>query len=170
MKQITLYGSILMLACLIQSCCKQYTAGLNTNRLQSDSTLVVERLRTDTITIPGDTITIEIPIWQNCSTSYSNTATVITEVKGKRSKASARLSNDGKLNITLNCDEYRTALVARDSIIHRLQTDTQSSVETKVVERKYIPQIFWYSMVFSCCVLVWWLAKLVLWAYSKWPM
>ena len=170
MKHITLYSSILVLTCLVQGCCKQYTAGLQSNRLQSDSTIVVERLRTDTITIPGDTITIELPIWQNCSTNTSNTASVITEVKGKRSKASAKLTADGKLSITLNCDEYRTALVARDSLIRRLQTDKQSSVETKVVERKYIPQIFWYSMVFSCCVLVWWLAKLVLWAYSKWPM
>ena len=170
MKHIILFSSILLLSCHIQSCCKQYTAGLNTSKIQSDSTLVVERLRTDTVTIPGDTITIEIPIWQNCIADYSNTATVLTEVKGKRSKASAKLTKDGKLNITLNCDEYRTALIARDSLIRHMQNSQQTSVETKVVERKYIPQIFWWSMVFSCCVLVWWLAKLVLWAYSKWPV
>lgn len=154
----------------IQSCCRQYTAGLQTSRQQSDSTTIVERLRMDTVTIPGDTIIIEMPLWQDCIAKSETASTLLTQVKGKRSKATAELRPDGKLKIVLNCDEYRTALVARDSIIRRMQSDKQSSSEVKVIERKYIPQIFWYSMIFSCCVMVWWLAKFAMWAYSKWPL
>lgn len=154
--------------CAIQSCCKQYTAGLQVNRQQSDSTTIVERLRTDTVSIPGDTIIIEMPLWKDC-VAMSQTP-VLTQVKGKRSKAVAELKPDGKLKLTLNCDEYRTALIARDSIIKRMYSDKQSSAEVKVIERKHIPQLFWYSMVFSCCALVWWLAKFAMWAYGKWPL
>lgn len=163
--------TIAVMLCAIQSCCKQYTAAMQTSRQQSDSTIVVERLRMDTVTIPGDTIVIEMPMWQVCTIQADATANnMLTEVKGKRSKATAQVGKDGKLKIVLNCDEYRTALTARDSIIHRLQSYKQSSSEVKVIERKHIPQIFWYSMVFSCCVLVWWLAKFAVWAYSKWPL
>lgn len=170
MKQIVLYTITVVAIWTTQACCKQYTAGLQSSRQQSDSTLIIERLRMDTVTVPGDTITIEIPIWQSCTTKYSDTTGMLTQVKGKRSKATAKLNKDGKLSITLNCDEYRTALVTRDSLIHRLQSDRESIREVKVVEHKYIPRIFWYSMIFSCCVLVWWLAKLALWTYSKWPL
>lgn len=139
----------------LQGCTTSRTASLQTDSVKVDSVLILERLRVDTITVPGDTITVEIPI--ECDSNFKVRPVVVSQ-RSKRSKSIIEVNNN-MLKAAFNCDEYKQQITALEKQVNTLQRSQQSRAEVKIVTERYIPKWAWYALIFSCIVLTYWIVK-----------
>lgn len=157
--------AILCLSVLVvfAACNRQSVAGLQTATAKTDSTVVVERLRVDTVTIPADTVRMVLKV--NCD-SAGKVAPLEIEQKSTRANAKALLTADGVLSLVFGCREYEAQIYAKDSIIKRLESTSESAYKTVVQTNTVIPNWAWACVVFTACWTAFQVGKLVI-KYSK---
>lgn len=108
------------------------------------------------ITLPGDTVTIELPVIHD---------TVFVIRKGKAS-TSVAISN-GRLKVTSNCDEQNLIITRLQEQLHHYQTASSDSVKTTIKTVKHIPGFyqftFWGFFVLAALITTLLLANNNLW-------
>lgn len=152
-----------LLVLTLAACNRSTVAGLQVTKTHSDSTVVLERLRVDTVTIPADTVEMIVKV--NCD-SAGKVAPLELKQKSTRAEAKALLTPDGVLKLVFSCKEYEAQINAKDSIIKRLENTSDSSHKTVVETKTVIPNWAWACVVFTACWVVWQIARL-LFKYGK---
>ena len=91
-------------------------------------------IRDSIITMPGDTVTIELPVIHD---------TVFVNRSGK---ASATVSiSQGRLRIVANCDEQKLIISRLQEQLHHYQSLESDSTKTTIRTVKYIPAFYRFT-------------------------
>jgi len=115
--------------------------------IQRDSLITVREtiIRDSIITVPGDTVVIELP---------SKRDTVFVTRSG-RASASVSISK-GRLQVVANCDEQNIIISRLQEQLHHYQSTETDSVKTEIVTVKHIPSMykftFWGFFVLAAAV------------------
>lgn len=101
-----------------------------------DSVITVNNTvyRDTIITLPGDTITIELPAIHD---------TVFIARSGKAS-AAVTISN-GRLTVKSNCDEQNLIITRLQEQLHHYETASSDSVKTTIKTVKHIPGFYQFT-------------------------
>lgn len=151
-KLINKYWPVIIVAILLQGCAPSKTM---TNAVQSsivDSFSVQLTERVDTFYVPGDTLIFEAEV--ECPESSKTAAPIALKSRGKRSSGTIRIDNTGRLLAMFNCDELHEQVKLRDSIISKIKKSNYSINNVRIVEVKYIPKLYKYSLYFTIAVLL----------------
>jgi len=105
------------------------SAKTHTNVEISDSTIVREIVRTDTVRIAGDTIRFETII--ECDSITKSPKPIYIERRGVRSGAILNIASSGALIVESQCDSLTEMIESKDTEITRLRKEKRTI--TKVV-------------------------------------
>lgn len=89
-----------------------------------DSTYVVEKVRYDTVTVPGDSVPFEVLIECDSTTNMPRPVTFVRE--GKRASVTLELDSTGIMRGMGRCDSAFQVLELRDREIHRLRSELRT--------------------------------------------
>lgn len=152
-----LLAAIVLGVCMLaMTGCKCPCAGIGTDvsTTDIDSTDIKVRDRDVTITTPADSASIKALL--RCDSAYNVVIDELAILQGERmkSQANAKHTDNGGLEISLNCkeDSLQNVIHAKDSIINRMRTHKEVVKETITVEVESNP--FLYKSGIALWVLI----------------
>lgn len=149
MKNIPLYLAVsLMLLMSISGCKIQQKTSSVTVEKQSYS--LVEKVRLDTITIPGDTIFFETQL--ECDSNL-NVKPIYFKQGSKRANLQGTVF-DNRLKAMFSCEEFKKELILKDSIINSYQYRSDSTVTVTTKQIPYIPKMYKGALGIVCIELL----------------
>jgi hypothetical protein len=162
-----LYISILF---VFSGCCPKVGENIHSsnNSASVDSLSVVERLVPQPVYIPGDTVIVSIPF--DCDSAKRN----LINTSSKRASLNVTYDN-GVLNITSGCKSLVDSINAKELIIKKLstRTDSASYVKHEVRSIPFIPKLYkwamWYTVVSIISLIIYIIFK-ILKIYYKWQI
>jgi hypothetical protein len=125
----------------------------------TDSITYVEKLRVDTVTVPGDTVTVSVPVFINCPDGEKPVVrqTVVSS-EGKRSSIHVKVDSSGQITASSDCNTLQQEVYEKDTQIKDLKAERDSighyEKQVITVQIKYIPGAYKAAMWFSIIILL----------------
>jgi hypothetical protein len=144
---------VLVMLAMCTGCNKVLQNSITSNSVsrQHDSTSTTVRLRIDTVLVPGDSVTIEVPVPVRCP---DNDLPIFfdqeVQTGSKRSSMVAKFK-DGKLTIKGKCHELEQLVYMQDSSIRQYKStiDSISHKTVQVQQVRYVPGAYKWAMGFT---------------------
>lgn len=147
----------IILALLAVSCSRKTTQYQRVENTRTDSVIVSETLREDTITTAADSAVLDIPLITIFDSAYSGLPAashpmpVGAIIKGK--KATLRVYVDsGRLKAACICDAEQLIIQAKDREIKRLQSQTNKTDIKEAVP--YVPRWAWIMTIIAGLIII----------------
>jgi hypothetical protein len=149
--------SSLFLFVLLAGCNKHFKdtiTNTSSNDVRKDSISYIERLRVDTVVIPGDTVQVSVPVMVDCPDGAKpEIKQTVINTEGKRSSIHIKIDSSGQLTASADCDALQQLVFTKDTQIKQLESDkdslSQTSKTTITIQVKYIPKAYKWAMGFS---------------------
>ncbi|MEO6176770.1 MAG: hypothetical protein ABIP27_16585 [Flavobacterium circumlabens] len=142
--------SIILLVILFIGCRTVKTVD-QSQETRKDSVSYIDRIKVDTIRIPGETVTMKLPCDQlKPQSSAQGRANVKAEPKG-----------DGYV-VVFTCDSIEKLVISKNREIYRLSQELKNSNIEKTVELTFL-QTLWINLgkLFVCLIILFIVVKLL---------
>lgn len=141
------------------SCNRTLQSSITNNAVhqEKDSVFTAVRLRTDTITIKGDTVSVLFPIAVDCpDNAVPVFKPVNTHTSSQRAEVKIVIDSAGRLAAVSRCKELYELVNIADSIIisQNYTIDSISSHQKDVVQVRHIPGAYKWAMGFTVCFFI----------------
>ncbi len=144
---------VILVLCLLTSCCKRTIGVTKTITIKDTTTLTLRERVVDTF-IQADTITNIIQL--ECDSTNKVRIKYQNKGEGKRSSLTAFLNTEGTLDIKSICNELSLKLIAKDSIIQRLREINSETKEVVLYKKGFWENISLYiqHLVYICGAII----------------
>jgi hypothetical protein len=133
-------------------CCKELKNYQTITQTEvSDSIVVKEIVRYDTVRIPAEQVQIFVPVYKLVN-GYDTT------IRIGRASASLKVKNN-KLNVSSNCDQYEKIIASKDKEIERYK-NSKSTIKIpippkrEVSNSKFAVFCIWYSIFLTAIIIL----------------
>lgn len=171
MKKLLHTGFILSAVCVLHSCKTSSVTTTAQKHETVDSVTVIERQVAVPVYIPGDTITMYVPI--ECD-SNNRVKDLSLKTHGKRGSIDASIRS-GYITIISDCRAYVDSLYQKEVFIKQLRSklDSSSFYNKVTVKVPVVPNAYKYAMwytVISVLLIVLYIIYRIIKIYAKWQI
>jgi hypothetical protein len=161
---------LIALALLVAAsgCGRKVTEAVTRQYAGSDTLRVVETVRVDTVTVPGETITVEVPVAEGCD-SLMQLIGALQETQRARVSITTRprtATAPATLVVRADCKEYEAQVQRLERETERLKSQTATSETVTTVREQYVAwyhkwAMYWagISAAYAVVRIAWWAAK-----------